>query len=699
MTDKTRIFITGGSGLLALNWALSMRDEYSVTLGVHKQKISLEGVNVHHCPLGSIHSILSAFDKVKPAVVIHAAGLTSIESCEADKKLAKFANIELAENVAKVCSILEIPLVHISTDHLFSGDMAMTEEGQPTDPVNIYGTTKAEAEMRVMDIYPESLIVRTNFFGWGPIYRTSFSDLIIESLRSGNELTLFTDVFYTPVHVSVLANAVHDLVKLKARGIYHVVGDERVSKFEFGIKVAEYFKLDKKLIKPGLLKNNLTLVQRPLDMSLSNKKACAMLGRKLGGVEESLTALFQQEIHGFSEEIKGKKELIPYGRHSIDEDDINAVVDILRGGDITQGPTVELFEREIAKYVGAKYAVAVSSGTSALHLAAIVSGVGPGKHLITTPMTFIASANAALYAGGSPLFADIDPVTLNMSPDSLRDLLSQTSNVSAIVPVHFAGLPCDMPAIKKQADEVGAVVIEDAAHALGGQYPDGSRVGCCANSLMTVFSFHPVKAIAAGEGGAITTNDENTYHKLLRLRSHGINKLDDPFQLPEQAFEESLTANPWYYEMQELGFNYRITDIQCGLALSQLRKLDRFIERRRELVKVYDKVFSTFSNCSQAQSTGRDISAHHLYVLRIDYNSIGMTRAELMRELKEHQILCQVHYIPVPSHPFYRKLGFDPENYPVAEKYYEEALSIPLFYDLKDKQQEYVISVLKSFIT
>ncbi len=698
MTDKIGVFITGGSGLLALNWALSIRDRYAVTLGIHERKISLDGVDTCHCVLESVDAIQRVFGEIQPALVIHAAGLTSVEGCESNPKDASNANIKLAENVARACSILGISLVHISTDHLFAGDMAMIDERQPVTPINIYGRTKADAESRVMDIYPETLIVRTNFFGWGSAYRSSFSDVIIESLRSEKELTLFKDVFFTPIHISTLASAVHDLVALKASGIHHVVGDERISKYDFGIKVAEYFKLDKSLIKPGLLKDCARLVQRPLDMSLSNNKTCKVLDRKLGGVDENLTYLFQQELYGLDQEIKGQDEIIPYGRHYIDEDDVQAVVDILRSGYLTQGPTVELFERELAKYVGAKYAVAVSTGTSALHLAALVAGVGPGSSLITSPMTFIASANAALYAGGEPLFVDIDPDTINMSLSSLRDVISSSSNVRAIVPVHFAGLSCDMPAIKEQADEIGAVVIEDAAHALGGQYPDGTRIGCCANSHMTIFSFHPVKAIAAGEGGAITTNDEKTYHRLLRLRSHGINKLDDTFQLPDQAFEKDM-ANPWYYEMQELGYNYRITDIQCGLALSQLKKLGRYIERRRELVDVYDKAFSKFNNCYPAQSTGRDISGHHLYVLRIDYKSVGLTRAQLIQELRRHQILCQVHYIPVPSHPYYRNLGFNPNDYPNAQNYYQEALSIPLFYELKDEQQGYIISVLKSLVS
>lgn len=389
--------------------------------------------------------------------------------------------------------------------------------------------------------------------------------------------------------------------------------------------------------------------------------------------------------------------MIPYGRHHIDEDDILAVAEVLRSGALTQGPVIEQFERAVAEYVGARYAVAISSCTAGLHVAALAAGVGPGKSLITSPITFVASANAAVYAGGRPGFADIDPATVNLSPESLGESLARNPDARAVVPVHFAGLPCDMPAIKAAADRAGAVVIEDAAHALGATYPDGTRVGSCSHSLAAVFSFHPVKAIAAGEGGMITTNDEPTYRRLLRLRSHGINKLDDPFELRAEAFTGDL-QNPWYYEMQELGYHFRITDIQCALALSQLNKIDKFIARRREIVREYDAAFANMEHCRPAQTEGRERSGHHLYVVRIDFDGAGLSRAQLMTQLRESNIVTQVHYIPVPAHPFYRRFGFRPEEYPHAEKFYSQALSIPLYYDLTGSQQQLVIDSIKSII-
>lgn len=389
--------------------------------------------------------------------------------------------------------------------------------------------------------------------------------------------------------------------------------------------------------------------------------------------------------------------VIPYGKHHIDEEDIQAVVDVLRSGALTQGPAIEAFENAVAKYVDARYAVAVSSGTAGLHIAALAAGAGPGTSLVTSPITFVASANAALYAGARPVFADVDPDTVNMSPMKLAETLRRQRDVRVVIPVHYAGLPCDMPAIKSAADEAHAVVIEDAAHALGARFPDGRRVGCCAHSLMTVFSFHPVKAIAAGEGGMVTTNDEAIYRKLLRLRSHGINKLDDPLQVPEQSSTDGM-PNPWYYEMQELGFHYRITDIQCALALSQFRKLEKFIDRRLELVRRYDTLLADIRHLRPAQISGRDISGHHLYPVRIDYQSVGLSRRRLMVELKARGIVTQVHYIPVPGHPHYRKLGFRNKDYPASWGYYEQALSIPLFVDLTESQQDRVVAALKELL-
>lgn len=400
--------------------------------------------------------------------------------------------------------------------------------------------------------------------------------------------------------------------------------------------------------------------------------------------------------------------MIPYGKHHIDDDDISAVVDVLREGTLTQGDRVDSFEDVFASSVGARYAVAVSSGTAALHLACLAGGVKPGENVITSVNTFVASANCAVYVGANPQFADIDPISLNICPEDLLVRCKSLKNIKAVIPVHFAGAPCDMPAIKKVADKYNAVVIEDACHALGGSYESGGKIGSCIYSDMTIFSFHPVKAIAAGEGGMITTNDEKIYQQLIQLRSHGIfhQKLlrqfrnvnaSESFKLNEEAFDNGH-VNPWYFEMQQLGYNYRLSEIQCALAQSQLAKLERFVSRRRELAANYDRVFARLGGIKCVQLNLREHSGHHLYVLRVAFDRIGIKRGDFMRQLMQKGIGTQVHYIPVPLHPYYKSRGYSISEFPETEKYYREALSLPFYYDLTLEQQNLVIRTVQSLL-
>jgi len=300
---KRAILITGGSGLLALNWALAIRDRYSVTLGLHERDISIAGIKTRQIELESVAHLVRVLERVQPQMVIHTAGLTNVEECEAKPDLAHHINVELAANVAQACAKLGLSLVHISTDHLFSGEVSLVDETYPTSPKNVYGQTKAKAELRVLAAHAQALVIRTNFYGWGTSYRRSFSDALIEALRSGKEFRLFKDVIYTPILIETVAQAIHDLVNLKAKGIFHVVGDERISKYEFGLKIAEEFNLDYSLVKPGFLVDQASLVQRPHDMSLSNKKICNLLGRKLGGVAEHVARLHWQEQNGPAQEL------------------------------------------------------------------------------------------------------------------------------------------------------------------------------------------------------------------------------------------------------------------------------------------------------------------------------------------------------------------------------------------------------------
>jgi dTDP-4-dehydrorhamnose reductase len=299
-----KIVVTGGSGLLALNWAITVRDRFSVTLGFHKRKISLPNVESQAVDLESPSNLAGLLKKIQPQLVVHTAGLTNVEECEANPDLARHVNVDLSVNVAKACASLDVSLIHISTDHLFSGTKGMLEETCERHPKNIYASTKAEAEDRIQEFYPEALVLRTNFYGWGPRFRRSFSDFIIDSLRERKSIMLFEDVQYTPILAETLVRIAHALAEKKAAGIFNVVGDDRISKHEFGRKIADAFKLDPSYIRPGSLGGNTAFVTRPLDMSLSNRKTSELLGRKIGGVDAHIAQLRVQEENGIAAEIQ-----------------------------------------------------------------------------------------------------------------------------------------------------------------------------------------------------------------------------------------------------------------------------------------------------------------------------------------------------------------------------------------------------------
>lgn len=369
--------------------------------------------------------------------------------------------------------------------------------------------------------------------------------------------------------------------------------------------------------------------------------------------------------------------MIPYGRQIIDDDDIQAVVDVLKSDYLTTGPKIAEFEQSVSDYVGAKYAVAVSNGTAALHAACFAAGIGEGDEVITTPITFAASANCVLYCGGKPVFADIDPQTYNIDAEDIKRKI--TARTKAVIPVHLAGQPCDMDAIHKIAEEYHLMVIEDGAHALGSVYK-GKKIG--ALSDMTTFSFHPVKPITTGEGGMVVTDDEELYQRLVLFRSHGITR--DASLLTEDG-------GPWFYQQLELGYNYRITDIQCALGCSQMKKLQRFIGRRRELAARYDEALKDCLHLLLPYQLPQTESGYHLYIIQVT----DCDRRQVFEELRAKGVGVNVHYIPVYYHPYYREHGYGDVCCPHAEQLYQRMMSIPLHAGMTDAQQDYVIQCIK----
>lgn len=386
-------------------------------------------------------------------------------------------------------------------------------------------------------------------------------------------------------------------------------------------------------------------------------------------------------------------EPIPYGRQSISKEDLLAVVAVLESDWLTQGPAIESFEQAVADYCGATYAVAVTSATSALHAACLAAGLGPGDTLWTSPNTFVASANCALFCGASVDFVDIDPRSYNMSVDALERKLALAATAGhlpkVVIPVHFSGQSCEMDRIAALSEKYSFTVIEDASHAIGGRYR-ATRIGSCAFSSMTVFSFHPVKIITTGEGGMVLTNDSSLHDSIVRLRSHGITR--DPSLMTEEAH------GPWYYQQIELGFNYRMTDMQAALGLSQMSRLDSFVARRHELAARYDEALADLPlTVPWRHQDG--YSAFHLYVVRIDESRTTASRRHLFEVLRNANIGVNVHYIPVHTQPYYQQRGFAAGMYPVAEHYYAGAISLPMFAAMTERQQDRVISALHNFFT
>lgn len=375
--------------------------------------------------------------------------------------------------------------------------------------------------------------------------------------------------------------------------------------------------------------------------------------------------------------------MIPYGRHLIDDEDVKAVVDVLRSDWLTQGPKVEEFEKALCEYCAVKYGVVFSSGTAALHAAYFAAGFASGDEFVVTPMTFVATVNAALWFGAKPIFADID-ARGNIDPNKVKDKI--TSRVKAIVAVDFAGHPAGYDALKEIAGTNGILLIEDACHSLGASYGD-KKVGSLSD--MTVFSFHPVKSITTGEGGAVVTDSKIFYERLKQFRSHGIVKEKEKFTRKDEG--------EWYYEMQELGLNYRLTDIQAALGLSQLKKLDRFIERRKIIAKKYQGAFFDLGQVELPSEAAGVSSSWHLYPIRIKHEWVKK-KTEIFARLREAGIGVQTHYIPVYLHPYYQKRGFVSGLCPMAEEFYQAEISLPIYPGMTEEQQDVTIKTVTRII-
>lgn len=379
-----------------------------------------------------------------------------------------------------------------------------------------------------------------------------------------------------------------------------------------------------------------------------------------------------------------REKYLAYGRQSIDDKDIEAVVELLKGDFLTTGPTVSEFENKVAEFVGARYGVAVSNGTAALHMACHAAGIGPEDEVLVPAITFAASSNCVLYCGGTPVFVDIDPKTYNIDINKIEEKI--TEKTKAIIPVDFSGQAVDMDKILEIAEKYNLLVIEDSAHALGSEYKN-RKVGTKAH--MTEFSFHPVKPVTTAEGGIIVTDDEKLYEKMMLFRSHGITR-------NKELMDED--HGPWYYEQVDLGYNYRLTDLQCALGISQMDKLDSFIARRREIVSKYNEAFSELEEINTPFEEEFSNSGWHIYVITLNLDKLAVERKEVFEALQKENIGVNVHYLPVYLHPYYKNLGYEKGLCPVAEDIYNRMITLPLFPAMTENDVQDVITAVKKVI-
>jgi dTDP-4-dehydrorhamnose reductase len=689
---KKKIFITGSTGLLGSNWVEKLYKKNFVKSSSFKNESFINKKN--NIKIKGI-TYVKFFQKLKefsPDLIIHTAGITDVDECENNQKNAKKVNLNFTKKIVDYCKIYNTKLIYISSDHIFNDEKNYFSETDTVSPQNFYAKTKVLSEKYIIKNLKKYLVVRTNFFGLGNTFKQSFSERIINSIKLNKNIYLFENVYFNPVEINTLISAVETLINKKINGIFNISTNNKISKYEFGLKLAKLFNIDTKLIKKNKLNSKLNLVKRPLNMSLSNKKITKYVNIKNFDLDNNLATFKKVYLSNYYK----FRPLIPYGRHLLKKIDIKKVSKILLNKNLTQGDEVLKFEEKFAKFVGSKYAIAVSSASAGLHLCFNSLKKNKNSKLITSPITFVSTTNSAIHNNAKIKFIDIDNNSLNINYKLISQLRGKSSS-NIIMPIHFAGSPCEMKKIQSISNVTNDIIIEDAAHALGAKNFDGSFIGNCKYSDAAVFSFHPVKSITSGEGGMITTNNYNTYIKLLRTRSHGINKLNDQMLNKNNSKTDGLN-NLWYYEMIENGFNYRLTDIQCALGNSQLDSLNEFIEKRKYLALRYDDFFYGCKNIKITQQKTRNISSHHLYVIRINYKKSKISRAELMHKLRQDGIITQVHYIPIPMHPFYKKKGYSMRGLSNTTKYYEEALSIPIFYNLNEQVQNFVAKKLKFYL-
>jgi UDP-4-amino-4,6-dideoxy-N-acetyl-beta-L-altrosamine transaminase/dTDP-4-dehydrorhamnose reductase len=701
--NKKRLLITGVSGLLGNNLAFCLKDSYEILGVYHSHRIQMDGIGVMEADMTCGDGLNKQIADFDPDIIVHCAAQANVDMCEDYPLEAEKANVLAPKYLIKSITKSSCKFVYISTDLVYDGIKGDFTEQDPVGPPNVYGRTKYEGELEALK-RKNSLVLRTNFFGWNILEdKFSLGEWVIHELSQQHKIEGFTDCQFSSIYTFELAKLLDLCLKKDISGIYNLTSSSSLSKYDFLCQIAKKLSLDARLIEPISIDRHQFKAKRSKKLDLNVGKLAKALAVTVPSIEYSIEQFVKDYKKGLPERFKSfhrqniypaSLPLITYGRQVLDDNDIAVVKEVLQSGPLTQGPMIPAFESALLEVSDATHAVAVNSGTAALHIACMTAALGPGDEVITSPNTFVASANCVVYCGGKPVFADIDPRTYNISPREIEKKINERTK--AVIPVHFAGQSCDMEDIRKVVKAAEKkyghkiFIIEDASHALGSYYK-GAKVGSCVYSDMTTMSFHPVKHITTAEGGVVLTNDEKLSNTLRKLRSHGITGDDSQFVQERPG--------PWYYEQQLLGYNYRITDVLCAMGISQLKKLGRFAQRRKEIIRRYNQAFKGVEGITIPYEDGLCDSNFHLYVLRFNFRAIGITRAQLMTELKNKGIQTQVHYIPVYSQPFYRQhFGDQSAEFPAAEDYYAQCLSIPLHPQLTLAEQDLVVSSIRSIM-
>ncbi len=695
---KKKLLITGISGLLGSNLALFFKDRFQVYGIYSSNPVELEGVTIHCCNLTSEDCTQKIFSDIDPDIVIHCASRTNVDLCELNKEDTYNVNVNLTQYVQQSISN-DTKLIYISSDSVYKGESQLSAENSQVSPQNYYGQTKLEGESKALN-HPKSLVLRTNIFGWNIQNKKSLGEWILGELRDQKRVNGFSDVYFSTIYTFELAKIIDLAIRKDLNGVYNCGATNSCTKYQFASLLASKFGYRTSLVNSMSIDKFSFQAKRGKKLSLNVKKIEEALSLKMPTIEHSLECFYRDYHSALPEHLKTvflsdrrRTGSIPYGRQWIDNADIEAVSEVLKSDWITQGPKVNEFEEALCRHTTANHAVAVNSGTSALHVACLAAGIKQGDEVVTSPITFVASANCVLYCGAVPVFADVDPETYNLDPKELERKI--TKRTKAVIPVHLAGQSCDMQAIKKVVesaeDRFGHKIwiIEDASHALGSKY-FGYEVGSCVFSDMSVLSFHPVKHITTGEGGAVLTNQEKMDERLRLFRSHGITK---------DLSKMHQNLGNWYYEQHELGYNYRITDIQSVLGLSQIKRLALFKDRRRNIVNRYNEALRNLQHIKIPYESQECDSNFHLYVLLVDFGPLGLSKNDFMARLKEMGVLSQVHYIPVYRQPYYKsRFNLDSKAFPAAELYFQQCVSLPLFPAMMEHEEEIVIESIKKLI-